>query len=166
MLKNILDKLLFKQKYNYVPPCPRCHSFRTGYVIEGQHTERNEQIKVKRMEMGEIVHVHAFLSDDHNLFCENCGLNWQGEIEKKYLTLEEIDKEKEKRGIDEEYIFDRNFTKMNIRNLAKRVYKEEKRKAQGKESNKNKKTKKCNKNVKIKMNDNNTKKEKNVKIKK
>lgn len=121
-IKSILYDMFCKYSYNYVPPCPRCKSLRTGYVIEGQHTENNEKIKLERLQMGEIVNLHAYVSDSNNLFCESCGIMWTGEIIKKRLTKEEIEIEKANRGITEDYIFERNFTKKNMKNFKKQMY--------------------------------------------
>lgn len=148
----IIKNILFKEKYNYVPPCPRCKSYHTGYIMDAQTTQNNERIKVKRMQHGEIVQIYSHYNIDYNLFCEKCGLQWQGEIIRKYVTEEEIEMEKERRGITEDYIYDRNFTKQNIRKRVKRIYREEKRKnIDPSDHPNNKKTKKKNeKNVKIK----------------
>lgn len=87
---------------------------------------------------GEIVEVHKFSNDNNTLFCLDCGINWTGKPEIKYLTDEEIKKEKEKRGIDDKFINDRDITHKNLKLLQKAKKKEEKAK------------KKAAKNVKVK----------------
>ena len=156
-LINIVKKYLFTESYNFVPRCPRCNSWQTGYIIEGHRNETNEQIKLDRMQHGEIVHIHEFVSSANNLFCEKCNAEWCGEIIKKRLTQEEIEQEKSRRGISDEYIFERNFTKKNLKKFKTHIKPCDENEEPGitkVKSKKNNKTK------------DNTKSEKSVKIKK
>lgn len=121
----LIKYYLSTQKYCYVPPCPRCHSKKTGYIIADVRNETTEQYKLRKLQNGELVQIHASLYD-HNLFCENCGAEWTGEYEIKRLTDEEIEEQKQIRGITEEYIFNHNFTRKNIKKFKTHIPVEEK----------------------------------------
>lgn len=127
---NLITKLFTKTKYNYIPPCPRCNSPKTGYVINNSDVINLnlERQKLDRLLNGEIVEIHSFMDSENILFCDNCGLEWSGVPEVKYLTDEEIDAEKNKRGISDEYIMQRNFTMQGLIYLKRKMHQEEKRK--------------------------------------
>lgn len=127
---NIFAKLFTKTKYNYVPPCPRCNNPKTGYVINNKDVINLnlERQKLDKLLNGEIVEIHSFMDSENILFCSNCGLEWNGIPEIKYLTDEEIDEEKKKRGIDDDFIMERNFTMKGLIYLKRRMHQEEKRK--------------------------------------
>lgn len=138
MIRQIISNIFCKNKYNYVCDCPRCGSSQTGYVINdiGVVNYNVESEKLKKLLNGEIVEVHSFVSDENTLFCLHCGLNWSGRPKVIYLNEEEIEKEKKRRGIDEEFINKRNISKDNLRILKKAA--KQNRKKNKKQQKKNK----------------------------
>lgn len=111
-IKSMLVDMLSKRRYYYVPPCPRCGSVITGYKLDnlGTLNTESEVEKIRRLLNGELVELHDFVTDESTLFCGECGIEWTGRPEIKYLTTEEIEKQKKLRGIDDEYIYQRNNT--------------------------------------------------------
>ena len=98
-----LLKDIFGSKYKYVPPCPRCGSLRTGYYLQVS-TPYVDKIYIKHANRGEIVRcIDSLYILDYNAFCEDCGIEWNANIEYKPLTPELIDEEKKNRGISSEY---------------------------------------------------------------
>lgn len=78
----------------------------------------NTKEKVDRMKKGEIVRIPTMgIDHTNNLFCEKCGLEWMGNVEKRRLTREEMEEQRFLRGITDEYIYNRNITKENLINL-------------------------------------------------
>ena len=94
---------LFKKKYAYVRPCPRCGSAKTGHVVRYMQRDSLREI-YSRLLNGELVETSSETRPEQNLFCGNCGCRWSGDIEIKYLTAEEVEQQKKIRGITKEMI--------------------------------------------------------------
>lgn len=86
----------FKKIYHYVAPCRRCESPATGYYIFGDIDRERELIKAYKN--GEYISTKV-VNDGLNCFCTSCGVQWHGIIETKFLTKEEIEEQKQIRGI-------------------------------------------------------------------
>lgn len=115
----------------YVPPCPHCGSKKTGYIINSFDVFQNnlDVEKIKRLLNGELVELNKFVSDENILFCADCEIQWSGIPEIRYLDNQEIEEEKEKRGITDEYIYLRNNTRAGralMKSYVKQKKKEEK----------------------------------------
>ena len=184
LFNQIVENLFIKKKYNYVKPCPRCGSVKTGFIINNRDVYNFDVEKSKLLHLlcGELVEIHSFIQEDDMLFCADCGINWAGRPEVKRLTIEEIEKEKEARGITEEYIYEHNLTPKHLKLVkkenkkSKKLKEKEMKKQKRKENksntngvkvktaptNKTKETKKSANTVKIKQADST----KNIKIKK
>ena len=112
----------FTQTYQYVPPCPRCKSKKTGYYIY-VFTFRNTQKEyIKHLENGELVQfiVGFHELDDPNAYCADCGTRWVANIEERPKTMESMKEEYKNRGISLKEI-------KNLKNQ-KQILKERKRK--------------------------------------
>lgn len=93
-----------KYKCVIVPECPRCKSACTGYFIYGINEQDKDWVEINRLKRGEYVsamsrHKHF---DDKDFFCFDCGAEWSGKKEEKWLSKEEIQNEKQKRMISKE----------------------------------------------------------------
>lgn len=85
-----------KTLYYYVPPCPLCKSPVTGHFIRLQRDTVSEWQITESLKHGELVQpVHEV--GRNNCYCLKCGCQWPGDVETKWLSLLEIDEEKEKR---------------------------------------------------------------------
>ena len=143
---NFLD-LFRKKRYKYVKPCPRCGSFHTGYKIFINSKEKIPNLLTERTRLGERVEVDVGFNNDLNCFCDNCGVEWYDDIVTKYLTLDEIEEQKKLRGINEEYMYERDLSPKALKAKKKIKVKEAKKEkkeitTKSKEENK--------KNIKIK----------------
>lgn len=139
-IKEIFKNLFLKSRYMYVPPCPRCGSKKTGYIINSFDMIQQDldTEKIRRLLNGELVELNKFVSDEKTLFCNECLIQWRGEPTVRYLTYEEVEKEKEERGITEEYIYLRNNTRGGralMRAYIKQKRKEEKKQRKKQKSN-------------------------------
>ena len=87
--------------YNYVEPCRRCGSFETGYYIYSNTDDANS-LMYNALKKGELVRVRMGLRDSSlpSLFCDECGVEWNGQIIRKRLNNEELLQEFENRGIN------------------------------------------------------------------
>lgn len=161
-IKSFFETFFKKKQYFYVPPCPHCGSKKTGYVLNNFDTINVdiETEKIKRLLNGELVELHNFISDEFTLFCDECGIEWHGQPEIKYLTMQEIEEQKMLRGIDDEYIYQRNNTSKG-RALMKAYIREKNR-----EKKREQRLEKKMKNTKVKGNKENEKNTNaNVKVK-
>lgn len=155
-LKSLIKNLFFKKRYMYVEKCPRCGSPKTGYILNSFGTIKNnlELEKIKRLMNGEIVELHNFIDDEEMLFCDSCKIQWHGQPEVRYLTQEEILEQMQLRGIDDEYIYQRNNTfqgRLLMHSFVKQKKKEEKRKKRSEKKVKVKTVKKEEKATKTKQ---------------
>lgn len=148
----IIDRLFVKKKYHYVKPCPHCESLKTGFVINNSDVYNFDIEKSKLLHLlcGELVEIHSFIQEGDMLFCSDCGLNWAGRPEIKYLTIDEIEKEKEIRGITEEYIYEHNFTPQHLKIIRKETKKIKKMQAKQAKKQKKKNNKSATNGVKVK----------------
>lgn len=92
-----------KRKYSYVVNCPRCNSPSTGFILSLPSKKAAENAIYKGLLNGEIIDpIINFLGEipERNLFCTKCGARWSGEVQTKFITKDEIEEEKDKRGID------------------------------------------------------------------
>ena len=110
-------------KYHYVPKCPRCNSYKTGSFIYVNTNYDYHRIVAKYMMKGELVRIRnsTFDSKGPNLYCEECGAEWYGNIITKKINLEEFQEESERRGITPENISE-NLSKKSV---SKNNYKKE-----------------------------------------
>lgn len=151
LFNQIIENLFIKKKYHYVKPCPHCGSVKTGFIINNRDVYNFDVEKSKLLHLlcGELVEIHSFIQEEDMLFCSDCGLNWAGRPEIKRLTIEEIEKQKEARGITEEYLYENNFTPQHLKMIRKETKKA--KKAQEKQAKKQqKKENKTNNGAKIK----------------
>jgi len=108
--------MLFRKKYHYVCQCPRCNSFQTGYVTRARSEDLCNKLMYEGLLNGELVEAELGFGNfdiDNNLFCRNCDARWYGEIEIRFLTLEERVEQKELRGITEELINEYSVLTLN-----------------------------------------------------
>ena len=87
--------------YYYVPPCPRCHSRKTGHYIKTP-LSGSGYTKEQSLKMGELV---RFVPREpfENAFCVNCGYEWPARIETKFWNDTQIQEERKVRGTEELY---------------------------------------------------------------
>lgn len=93
--------------YTYIPPCLRCGSEATGQYFYTMSIDGYEKRTASAMKRGMLVEYELgfYQPDLPNMYCSNCGIKWKGVITHKFLTKDEIKKEKEKRGIDNDVIY-------------------------------------------------------------
>ena len=103
---------LFKKKYTYVRPCPRCGNAKTGHVVCYMQRDSLRMIYNSLLN-GELIETSSEARPEQNLFCSNCGCRWSGDVEIKYLTVEEIEQQKKLRGITKEMIETFNIPEMS-----------------------------------------------------
>ena len=123
----------FKKKYHFVDKCPRCGSYKTGYVVRRNSEKLCNKVRYDGLANGELVETELgidFGDIDNNVFCRDCGSRWYGEIKIKYLTFEERIEQRELRGIDENLLRDYSLLDMDnfSRKQAIRIINREKKK--------------------------------------
>ena len=91
----------FFRKYHYVPPCPKCGSYKTGRFIYINNQIDVEKIIANNLKKGELSQVQLGFGDEleYNAYCEDCGIRWMAKIEELPLTEERIKTEAKKRQI-------------------------------------------------------------------
>ncbi len=90
--------------YQYVPPCPRCKSRRTGRYTKMPALLKDREYKEREsLKNGEIIRFCAKLPYK-NLFCVNCDNTWHGLVEQKMLSRSEIQQEVDARETYEAYM--------------------------------------------------------------
>ena len=92
----------FFRKYHYVPPCPKCGSYKTGRFYYVSTTfQKIERMIAENMRYGELSRIEVGFGDEleHNAYCEECGVQWRANIEELPLTDERILEEMKRRGI-------------------------------------------------------------------
>ena len=136
----------FFRKYHYVPPCPKCGSYKTGRFYYVSTTfQKIERMIAENMRYGELSRIEVGFGDEleHNAYCEECGVQWRANIEELPLTDERILEEMKRRGITQTGI-------KNMRNNRKIVKKQKQlEKKQLKKQKKEEKQKMKKKNIKI-----------------
>ena len=112
---------LFKKRYYYVPPCPKCQARNTGRYLQLSVKGKDiDRVTASHLLKGEIVSVIPVLYDTRyeNAFCENCGCEWRANITVKYLSKQEIEQERIDRGITKEkYISTKDLHKNNKKEM-------------------------------------------------
>ena len=92
--------------YNAVPRCPRCNNSRTGYYIKYSGKEKNKII-AEKLKKGEIVFpLNSTILPANNLYCEECGVEWAGNVKKIKITKEDLILILKEKNILEEDIFE------------------------------------------------------------
>ena len=87
-----------KMPYYYVPACPKCGSYITGRFVRARNDNDADWIIDESLRHGEIVSpVPKVLSE--NCFCCECNTTFSGNVEMKWLSMNELDAEKLKRDI-------------------------------------------------------------------
>ena len=110
--------------YTYTPPCPRCGSYATGQYAYTASMQGFEKRVASAMKRGELIQYELGFSefDSPNLYCSSCGIKWIGDATHKFLSKEEIEREKKMRGISDDLIYN---TKQMIK-ISKEKMKKEK----------------------------------------
>lgn len=98
-IKELLKKII-RVPYYYVPPCPFCGSKMTGRYLKSHWAADDEYVADTSLKNGELVVFRPEIPSK-NVFCVNCGHDWTEYIESRFMTLEEIDKEKAARSTNE-----------------------------------------------------------------
>lgn len=116
-----------KHLYVYVPPCPRCGSYKTGEYFSTTSISDAEKRIAWMMKKGTYVKYRLGFSnaDEPNFFCNNCGIEWMGNTTYKFLTKKEINEEKIKREINNEDI----YRLENSKDISRKEKRKNKRKA-------------------------------------
>lgn len=94
-------KKLIKKPYYYVPACPCCNSFATGYYVKENSIDPsfNEREGLKNGEL--LIAVKEVPNE--NAFCLDCGFSWHQVLKAKFLSLAEIEEQKQLRKTAEFY---------------------------------------------------------------
>lgn len=89
--------------YYYVSECPRCGSASTGYFLydPGGNFLDDTKREAKALKNGEIQSIrHEFRTlNSPSCFCMNCRIEWRERPKTLLLSKNEIEKEKQRRGI-------------------------------------------------------------------
>lgn len=91
-----LFRKYIKTVYYYVPPCPLCRSPVTGHFVKAGRDPVAEWQIDECLRHGELV-IPVNEVGRNNCYCLTCGREWTGEVETKFLSLSEVEEEKEKR---------------------------------------------------------------------
>lgn len=97
-LKSPLDILrsIIIVPYYYIPKCPNCGSGKTGRYIKMGDDYQTRWSIIQSLKYGELVEpVPEVLHN--NVFCATCGYEWNEYVASKWVNLNYINKEKEKR---------------------------------------------------------------------
>ncbi len=96
-------KNLFKPRYHFVPPCPRCGSYHTGRYVKTSDP-KVDKLYISKANKGELVKgVNPYIPLEYNAYCEECGSEWNAVIENRIRTPEMVLIEKQRRGISEDF---------------------------------------------------------------
>lgn len=103
MHKDFVSKLkrIIKVPYYYVPPCPECRSPRTGRFMKFHSSVNDKYSSKMSLKNGELINFTNRVDPNRQFFCLDCGCEWSEYSSIRWLTLEELDEEKKKRGTDE-----------------------------------------------------------------
>ena len=112
-----MKKLMLKKPHYYVPPCPECGSFCTGRYIRHPIVEA-WYVEEKSLKNAEIV---RFVAKEpiKNCFCVDCGYEWGKMIQLSFVTEEELEEERKRRGTEEAYLELREINKGMLRKKQK-----------------------------------------------
>lgn len=94
-------KHIMRMPYYYVPPCPKCKSVRTGRFVKFHSSVNDKYSSKMSLKNGELIQFTNRVDPEKQFFCLDCGCEWSEYSPIRWLTLEEIDKEKKKRSTDE-----------------------------------------------------------------
>lgn len=97
--KNIINNLLYQLYYD-VEPCPACNSKKTGRFVKFHGEEGTTWIINESLRHGELVHPLPEIPFN-NLFCADCGNEWNGNVKLKLYSKNKIAQEKKARGTEE-----------------------------------------------------------------
>lgn len=87
-----------------IPNCPRCNSFKTGRFIPYSGRDKNKLIS-NHLRKGEIVFpVDTLVVPRLNLYCEDCGLEWAGDLTKIKINKQELETICEEKEIHDEFV--------------------------------------------------------------
>ena len=129
------------KRYHYVPPCPRCGSKKTGRFLFMMNTYNGVEKAISDcMANGELVKIRtSFQSQYENAYCEDCGCEWNANIQDIPATEEQIRHQMDIRGITKESV----ESVKNIRKITKKSIKDKKKseKAMKKQEKKEKREK-------------------------
>ena len=133
--------MFFKKRYHYVPPCPRCGRKKTGRFLFMMNTYNGVEKAISDcMANGELVKIRtSFQSQYENAYCEDCGCEWNANIQDIPATEEQIRHQMDIRGITKESV----ESVKNIRKITKKSIKDKKKseKAMKKQEKKEKREK-------------------------
>ena len=82
--------------YYYVRPCPVCGSEMTGRIMRSSNSTTELWQRIEALKSGELIR-HTPVKTKDNTFCLSCNFEWAGRIPLRFITMEEREKEKEKR---------------------------------------------------------------------
>lgn len=89
--------------YYHVNECPRCGSTSTGYFIydPGGNFLDDTRREAKALKNGEIQSIrHEFRTPDSpSCFCMNCRIEWKEKPKTLLVSKDDIEREKQRRGI-------------------------------------------------------------------
>lgn len=89
-------KSIIKKPYYFVPPCPVCNSAMTGRYVPMHRDNDIEWIINDSLKNGELVKPVNKISEQ-NCFCVVCQSEWYSDVHMELMSLDFIEKEKEKR---------------------------------------------------------------------
>lgn len=101
-------KKLIRLPCKYVPPCTKCGSTKTGFII---HNNMNRTVAIPtilafHLSLGEYVEIASYSSrtDYYNNRCKcfDCGIQWSQHIETRWVTLDELKEIKKEKLISSE----------------------------------------------------------------
>ena len=116
-------KIVIKKPHYYVPPCPECGSYCTGRYIRHPVVE-SWYVEEKSLKNAEIV---RFVAKEPvlNCFCVDCGHEWGKTITLTFITEEEMEEERERRGtkeaFEEIHELNRDMLKKKQKNPIRRI---------------------------------------------
>ena len=90
---------IIKKPYYYVPRCPSCGSRATGRFVKAGRGQDPDWMQMEGLRNGELI-MPASEKFQKNLFCNDCGHTWHGDVELVMAPLPRITMEKEARGTE------------------------------------------------------------------
>ena len=103
-LKSILKK---RHTYVNVPDCPFCGSKKTGYYIYQSNSAKSIPFETaKHLLKGEYVCFSQMTqtADSPDFYCQSCGTEWNGDVSISFVSKEDMENERKKRGITDDLI--------------------------------------------------------------
>ncbi len=89
-------KDLIRKPYYYVPACPCCKSMSTGYYVKEDSVDPTFTVR-EGLKNGELVLASKEIPYE-NAFCLECGFSWHYPLKLKFLTLKQIEEQKQLRN--------------------------------------------------------------------